>query len=758
MRQYRTLSPRKVSRILLYWLGATNVLVWLSYATNLWLFKVVLLASLCFLPGVALLRLMRISLGTATSLVLYSFGLSILVLMVSGLAANQVLHVFGVERPLELPGVLGTWNVLALLCIWGNVRYGRKAVRLKRITRIRFSGYEQAVVAGSLLLPCLAVFGAFRLNNNGGAEVAMVALCYAAALIVYVFLARQRLSDGIIAWFIFTLGLSVLLMTSMRGWDIVGHDIEREFRVYTLTHTHGFWNIALDRSPYNACLSITILPEVFAKLMHVSGLVVFKVILQVIFAACPVALYVLIRQYAGKLGALTGVLLFISYPTFINDSAMLTRQGVAYVFFALSLLILSNKAQHPRYKLLFILCAMGAIWSHYSTAYMFVGLFTIAVICKRSIMWWQSRDGGQITVITNTVLSPLFATLLVLMTFVWYNQVTETSGGLTKTLHASVVNIPKLFSGDTNDKSSDVSSALLFSGSKTQVDLYTMYLEKSRTVGNADDLRYTPTLTSDDLPLTPVGKAVYSMGFNPAYIAVLRQNFAKILQLLALAGVVFVVYRAWRKRPGVIDFDYICLNVAGLFLLALIVVLPILSINYGILRAFQQSLIFLILPITLFLVWLGRRLTPRLRVMCATFGISSLFLLFTGFFAQVLGGNSPPLTLNNSGLYYGLYHSSLADSQSFAWLKNYLPPAGDVRAANFNRATMHDPDYPFKTPGILPTQLKDESYVYLDEAQVQKHRMYTYYDSSPLVMTFPLDFYDDTMNRIYSTGTTRVYK
>jgi uncharacterized membrane protein len=263
---------------------------------------------------------------------------------------------------------------------------------------------------------------------------------------------------------------------------------------------------------------------------------------------------------------------------------------------------------------------------------------------------------------------------------------------------------------------------------------------------------------SDDLPLTAVGKKVAAAGLSPSLISALRQNFAKILQILALAGVLYTTYRLVWRKPDALAVDFICLSMAGFMLLVCMVLLPILSVNYGLLRAFQQILIFLILPILILLVRLTRHMRPWLNVTMAPAGSVLLFLLFTGFFAQVLGGTSPTLSLNNRGLYYGLYSSSRADELSFVWMKEHIPANADVRAANFNRAIMHDPGYPFTKPGILPSQIGANSYVYLDPAQVQTHKVYTYFQSSPLIMSLPLDYYDTTLNKIYSTTTTRVYQ
>lgn len=758
MKQLRVISSRKVAGGLFGWLLLANLCIWLNTVFGWWPLKVAIFVCISFLPGMALLRLMRIALRTFPARILYSFGLSLLVLMLSGLFANYILYWLGVSRPLELPGVLVMWNFVTAAIILASVFTNHANARIKRWSGEGFSWSAYLLVGASLLLPVGAALGAFRLNNGSDGFVATLTLCFATVLIIYVFLLRQRLPDGLLAWFIFIIGLTVLLMTSLRGWDIVGHDIQREFRVYTQAHMLGFWNVGLNRDPYNACLSITILPEMFSQMLGISGLIVFKVILQIVFAACPAVVFILLRQYVTKLGALVGSMLFICYPTFINDSAMLTRQGVAYLFFALALVVISNRAQRKRYKLLFSLCALGAILSHYSTAYMFVALFAGAVVCKICLSWWQRRKNKKSTPRVRTVLSLPFALLLIVITFVWYTQITATSNGLRTTVTTSFASIPDIFSDE--NKSSDTSTALLFANNKSQAELYQSYLTISsgHTSKVASALENLPLLTGDSLPLTRLGKKALSVGINPGHINTMRQHFAKVLQVLALVGVSYTMFRLFRRKSDNLDLDFICLNLAGIVLLALLVLLPVLSVNYGVLRAFQQILIFLILPITILFIRLGGRVWPWLRTTIATTGIVVLFLLFTGVFAQLLGGVSPTLSTNNSGIYYGLYYSSAADSRSFVWLKEHVERDGDVRAANFNRAFMHDPEYPFFEPGILPAQADAGSFVYLDNAQVRSRRIYTYYDSSPLTMTFPLNYFDPAKNRIYSTTTTRVYR
>lgn len=757
MSQSWVINYRRVVAILIAWLGATNVLAVLTHATNGWLAKALLFICVVFLPGAAFLRSIRIIFPSFTMGVLYSFGVSVFILMLSGLITNQLQPMLGINRPLESFNVLIVWNLLVLgLILVGKAR-NKQPLKLKRWSIRQITWPAWTVGFLSLLMPALAALGAFKLNNGGDASLALLALYIIGASVIYAVWNRRQLSDGALTWLVFSIGLAILLMTSLRGWDIVGHDIQREFRVYTLTHLQAYWDIALDRDPYNACVSITILPEVLGQILHTSGLVVFKFLLQIIFAACCAVVFMLTRQYVSQLAALGGTMLFICYPTFINDSAMLTRQGVAYLFFALAIMAMLRRPLGWQHKILFLLCALGAILSHYSTAYMFVALFAVAVACKYVLRLRARLVSRQRRYEVPTIISPWYAGLIFLMTFVWYTQITETSTGLFVTVQKSLANITKIFSDD--NKSADTSTALFFANNKTSANLYESYLDKARSHRPANTgSEYLPSLVSDTMPLTALGEKARSVGIDPSIITMLRQNFARALQILALAGVGYTGYWLVKRRRTVLPADAVFLSASAIILLALLTLLPVVSVNYGILRAFQQSLIFLIVPMTLFLVAVSRWIKPALRTFLAALGITGIFFLFTGAIAQLLGGTSPSLTLNNYGLYYRLYYSTEADQRSFAWMRDYIPKKGDVRAANFNRVFMHEPLYPFQRTGILPSQITPASFVYADEAQVRAQRFYTYYESSPLIMTFPLEYYEATKNTIYSTGATRVYR
>lgn len=746
------LTDAAMPRILYAWLAATVLLIGLAQIAHIWPLLALLFVSLLLLPGTSLIYAGKIRSRSRLELLLFSVGLSLLVIMISGLLTNQLFQAVGTARVLTLWHLLPVFTVVvAAIIVFGQRR--TSGAREEITLRLR-KPHATTVVLGlaTSLLPVVAAFGAFRLNNGGNALFAMIAISATTAVFVGVLLLRRRTSDAAIAWSVFCAALALLLMTSLRSWDISGHDIAREFHVYSLTNLLGRWDIAAFRDPYNACLSITILPEVFAKFMDLSGLVVFKLLLQIICALCPVGLYVLLRRYSSKLGALVGVALFLSYPTFINDSAMLTRQGVAFLFFVLALLAMLRAGHLPR-RGLFLVFGLGVVLSHYSTSYMFVAVMVIALaakiivtLCRRKPMLWHGNK--------QSVITPSIIFIMVLATFLWYAQVTATSDGLTITVRNAIVNVPNLLSDD--NKSSDTSVALFLSSSKTQADIYESYFTQASHNDPAAMLRYLPNLTSDDLPVTPLGAWLENKGLDPDITATARQHFARVLQLLAVVSVAYVTWR-WIKRDSTVSSDLVLLSLAGVAVTICMVVLPNLSMNYGLLRTFQQMLIFLSIPIVLLLAAASHRVRPHWRTAIAAGGVTGLFLLFTGFFAQLLGGVSPSFTLNNSGLYYGLYYTTRADLVTLQWMKQDIPKAAEVRSANVLKATMHDPYYPFDETGILPMQRPVGGYVFLSQAQLIAGKFYVYHEGSPLITSFPLEYYQDSTNKIYSTPSTGVF-
>ena len=226
---------------------------------------------------------------SATERFAYSVGGTVLLLLLGGLLINTTLPWVGVRRPLDRLPVLILVDVInGLLYV---LRHSRPDIPDWRrgLATLRTKELRLIVVAG-LCVP-LVIFGANRLNNQSGDLVTLIALGAIAVTVFLLLTWSEQIRSGVTGITIYLVSASLLLMTSLRGWSVTGHDIQLEYRAFQLTVAHGQWVMSAFKNAFNACLSVTILPTQVAALTRIDDPYVFKVCFQLVFAACPVIVY-----------------------------------------------------------------------------------------------------------------------------------------------------------------------------------------------------------------------------------------------------------------------------------------------------------------------------------------------------------------------------------------------------------------------------------------------------------------------------------
>ncbi len=124
---------------------------------------------------------------------------------------------------------------------------------------------------------------------------------------------------------------------------------------------------------------------------------VYKVFFQLLFAACPVLVYLLARRYWSKQIAILAVVYFVGFPGFFTDMPFLNRQAIAFLFLGMALLAVTRRDWTTRRRrVVVVVFASGIGLSHYSTMYIFVGTLALAwlidrgcVLCVR--LRWRHR-------------------------------------------------------------------------------------------------------------------------------------------------------------------------------------------------------------------------------------------------------------------------------------------------------------------------------------------------------------------------------
>lgn len=724
-----------------------------------WLQATIGLPIVLILPGLLALILMGAK-AIRLKEALLCFATSLLSLMLVGLAANYIPEILGYTRPLNTHAIIIIFNLLiSVLLVFAKFK---KNAGPMQFPKPRLNRLDITLISLTAFIIITAILGSFRLNNGGSDIVSMVCLSLITLSIPATIIVHKRLNTAAMVAVIYGVALSILLMTSLRGWDVTGLGLPPEYTVYTLTTHLGKWDIGAYRDAYNACLSITILPVVLTRLLHVSGLVVFKFIFQALFAIVPVIIFELTRGYLKRSLAFLGAILFTTFPTFITDSAMLARQDIAYIFFAMAILVwFTDKEEwlRTKWKVLFLLMSIGVIFSHYSTTYTYV--FMLLVIYFSTLFLKYKKINKLTLPIKDYAMPGLIVIIVSLGAFFWYAQTTNTSKGLAETLRSSLLNITNLLQEDGRSAASNYS---LFSpGSKGTANLLT-YLDQTKSSNNTQSgssIDSNLNTLSDSVPISPFTQSLNKKAhLNIVAVTKLsRSVIARLFQILVVIGTVMLLIRG-RKKSSLFEHvpvTYALLCISGILILAIEVVLPNISIDYGLLRAFQQNLIFFSTLIIGVLYLFFEKIKRGLGLPALTFYIALSSALFTGLIPQITGGLDAQLNLNNSGQYYGSYYVHAGDLKGFEWANANISHSSNLHASIFTTAKEHDLGYPFSEVGILPFQLSKDDYVLLQDYQVKDSKVYIDDNYEKILVALNQNYYKMNRSLIYNNTQDNIY-
>jgi uncharacterized membrane protein len=716
----------------------------------------------------------------------FSIALSILLLMVAGLAVNTILPFFGMAHPLTAGPLLIAFDVLVYLLL--ILAFVFKKESPLEILKRKGTGWFFITI--SCLYPILACLGAISLNNGGSNILIMIAYGMTALIIPVMIWKSDKLDPSVPAFTLFMMALSFLLMNSMRGWFITGHDILLEYHVFTLVSNAHLWSMALYQDPYMACLSITILPVYLQNLLHVSGTYVFKFFFQFLGALGVVAVYYLSREYVSDMVAFLAGFVYISFPTFMTDMAFLNRQGIALIFFGLLLFVILGTEYFSKWQRtsLLVLLALGMVLSHYSTSYVAVAIFAGAYIVNRIVRFlmrrerptWLSRSTDRLRhkhVYQNPLLLTLpFIILLLAIIVLWSSVITKTSTNVSDTVQQIVASIEHPFVNELHSGADQYS--LIKSAQPTLQQQFDQFIQEDVQVAYAttpasnlfplsQTQQYpTPIVPEPAIPITQLGKNIVSathIALGAFYVAI-KNIYADMIQVLILFGIIaFLMGYAFRKNllrhvPG----EYIALSVSGLAVLAGQTLLPSSAVVYGLLRLVQQDLMFLALPIILIALSVSSILFSSAKkqlLFCAAIFLL-FFLILSGFIPELTGGARPALPLNNYGFYYDAYYTHAQEISSIDWLAHNADPNLAIQSdIYFSNVKILAYSNIAPLTGLLPEITQQDSYVYLNYNNVTTQTVIQDVGGSDIFYYhFPVNFLDANKDLIYNNDGSRIYQ
>lgn len=710
----------------------------------------------------------------------YSIVTAIFGLMLVGLAINTVLPHIGISRPLDRGPVL-----IAVDCWCGALALWRRARFHPIIPRPHIDvlgGADRTVGVLSALCVPLAIMGANRLNNGAGSGLTLVMLILAAIVLLLMFAKRDELNSGTITAAIYFLALSMLLMTSLRGWYITGHDIQQEYKVFQLTKEHGDWNVALFRDPYNACLSITILPTMLWQLLRVDDPYIYKFWFQLLFALCPVFVYRISLRYTNRAIAIIATIYFVAFPTYFNDMTFLNRQEIAFLFVAACVMTATQPSLPPMTTRLRVgILSVGVILSHYSTAYVFLGTLAIGWSMHRVFIVLRAMRRKSTTTeptpkrrLAGPAISLANVALLLLGIGLWNGAATHTANGLSSAISQVIASL-RGAAGDS--KSADVSYSLFGGATESSSQLLSQYTQSTIAGTGAHRVAdgFLPqqviskyplaALPLVNLPTTGAGKIVDDAGVNVTTLnSLTRAGAAKLLQLFVILGLLSAFFA--RKRNSRSLTELIALASGALVIVVLQVVLPAISVDYGVLRAFQQALIVFgpLVAVGSLVIFRFLNGTWSLR---AAFVVAILFFAsLVGLVPQILGGYPAQLNLNNSGQYYDIYYTHEQDITALNWLQDRISagsggsaagarPLVDMDAFTYNELQTFT--HLNISNNDFPTLLQKKAYVFLGYQTVSHGTDTLIQNGNLIIYNYPVALLNTQYNLVYSSNGAAIY-
>ncbi len=731
---------------------------------------------LTFVPGFLVMLMLKVRRVGGWEYIAYTLGLSLSYLIFVGLAINWIFPWLQItDKPLALTPLLFSFYVtLSLVGLIGyirnkNIPFTVKFPKLDRVSNILF------IIPTTF--PILSILGANTLNNGGSNYLTMLTLGGIAAFVLFVVLIRDKLKENIYPWSILMISLSLLLMFSMRSWHIIGWDINQEYEMFKTAAQNFRWSMSdFPRQPYNACLSITILPTILNAFMDINDEYIFKLFSQIIFSFSGLAVFLFLKKYAYNVIIYLASFFFIAQPQYIMEMPTLVRQEFALLFFILSLLVLFNNAINSKLKnTLFIIFGFSTVVSHYSTAYITTTLFTL--IYLGSLMYRKTENKKIISTFYRKLrlkgrnkfdkakyhLNGFLVIALIVFSFLWLNQVTKVSDSLVELSQKTLVNMGRMFSDDMRvEHTSLLNQFNILYKPKDQGELLKSYFNKINLDSrDRNSSLYYPASQYSSYKPKVINSKILPSNIDPDFtpkIFIFLRIIEVSIKLLLLVGIYYMVVTKYKNQK--MNIEMVLMIILSAFIVGAVTVLPVVSLHYPIERLYQQALIALSLPTVLGSLFIFRRLVnEKVAIRISAVILIIHFLYVSGFIPQLVGGSESHVTLNNFGRIYDQVHTNDATVMSITWLAKENKQQALVQADIHGHwrlqayALTKDP-----LAEVIPQVIKKDAYVYSNYINTTKKQGFIAELGVDIAYNFPTLFLSENKNKIYSNGSTEVFK
>jgi uncharacterized membrane protein len=702
---------------------------------------------LTFVPGLLLLRILRVRNIGAVETLLYSVGLSITFVMFLGLFINVAYSYLGVTRPISiLPLTATSAAVVSALCFVAWFRERRASPLQPELNGFTWREISSPPVLLLVLLPLVSVLGSYYLfnyyQNNALSMVFLLLVAGVAVLAGFnIFIPRRLYPLAVLS-----IAVSLLWHWSLVSQHVAGFDIHHEYYFQQLVLDGSFWDSSLV-SNVNSMLSVVMLGPVYSLILDMDPVWVLKIIYPLFFSLLPLALFQIFRKQTDDRVSFFAVFFFVSFYEFYMGLPQLGRQEVAELFFILFvLLLLDSTMGDAKKKLLLVVFGLSIGVSHYGTGYFvlfyLVLSFLLVLLMKTRVLgglWGkltgkpngnadnpatESNVAGQPA---SALTATLIATIIVLY-FAWYMYI-----GAGSPLNA-IVNV----------------------GVNTFDSLNELFFREGFASGQEPAVSMA------------IGLALPEIATWPRRLFLVIQYAT---QLFILAGVAWTLLnlRKYRFHPV-----YIAMTLLSGLLLVTCIVLPQFSKNYNISRIYHMTLLFLapfcILGGVATIRWLSGLLNRKsarapdrpvyLQILVVVV-LVPYFLFYSSAFYIFTGDPVTSIALN-PGLDYPRY--SPQEVAAKGWLSAEMAGNYEIGVDWYGISWLVEPGFEHRT-GVFwgdTEALPDDMYLFLRPINVKDGLVRKSPDELNTFVDLPVSkFGTEVLPRrslVYSSGDTEIYR
>ena len=394
---------------------------------------------LTFIPGIIILRILKLhKLGNIETL-LYTVGLSIATLMFTGLLMNTVYPLFGISGPISITPLIITISFIVLaLCVLSYIRD-------KDFSNPSFIDIEDILSPPALflcLIPFLAIFGTYLINFYHK-NILLMFLIIILALIVVLIAFDKFIPKNLYPLAVFVIAISLLYHRWLISMYLGGADVHVEYYLCNLVETNGIWDPTIPNT-YNAMLSIVMLAPFYSIISNMDMIWVFKIIYPLLFSLVPLGLYRVFQKQIGDKIAFLSCFFFVSFCNFWIVSSR--RQSIAEFFLVLLILAMIDKDMNKiKRSFLFIVFGISLAVSHYGTSYIYMFCLISAWLilffmdspaaqklgdnfhAKFDGKWKKPAGNPNSLNAKNRTISSTFVLLFITFTLTWYMYVSSSS-------------------------------------------------------------------------------------------------------------------------------------------------------------------------------------------------------------------------------------------------------------------------------------------------------------------------------------------